>query len=398
MDIIQRRTWAEVDLDAVAHNLREIRGRIGGHAKLCCVIKADAYGHGAVRMAQEYERLGADWLAISNIEEAIQLRRAEVTLPLLVLGYTPPEAAPLLAAHGVAQCVYSLEYAKALSENAARGGVRVRMHIKVDTGMSRLGFCFQDINRDTAAVEEILAACALPGLEPEGIFTHFAESDGGAAGTMFTMRQFGCFKELIETLERADLHFPVRHCANSGAVLDYPMSHLDMVRAGIILYGLEPSGDVRHPGDLVPAMRLCAVIAHIKTIEPGADVSYGRTYTAQKRMRVATVPIGYADGYSRALSNRGEMLVHGVRCPVLGRVCMDQCMLDVSAVPEAKVGDVVTVFGRADGAEIPLPELAEKLGTIPYEIICGLSKRVTRVYRKNGKEDSVFDCILGNGL
>ena len=394
MEIIQKRTWAEIDLDAAAHNLRAIRARIGTKPKLCCVIKADAYGHGAVRLAKEYEALGVDWLALSNIEEAMQLRRAGISLPLLVLGYTPAAAAEQLAAYDISQCAYSAEYCTALSEAAVKSGVSVKIHIKVDTGMSRLGFYFQNINRDTAVVEEILTACCLPGLIPEGIFTHFAEADGGAAGMMYTMRQFGCFKELLETLCRKGLEFPIRHCANSGATLDYSMSHLDMVRAGIILYGMSPSEDVMHPEDLMPVLSLKAVISHIKEIEPGSDISYGRTYTAERKMRIGTIPIGYADGYSRQLSGCGSVLVHGVRCPILGRICMDQCMIDLSDVPEAVVGDIVTLIGRDGAEEISAGELAALQNTIPYEIICGLSKRVTRVYIKNGQEDSVFDCIL----
>lgn len=394
MEIIQKRTWAEIDLDAAAYNLAAIRRRIGEKPMLCCVIKADAYGHGAVRLAKEYEALGADWLALSNIEEALQLRRAGIILPMLVLGYTPPEAASQLAENNISQCAYSSEYCASLSEYAVKSGVSVKIHIKVDTGMSRLGFYFQNINRDTAVVSEIENACRLPGLIPEGIFTHFAESDGGAAGTMYTMRQFGCFKELIETLSHRGIEFPIRHCANSGATLDYPMSHMDMIRAGIILYGISPSDDVMHPEELKPVLSLRAVISHIKEIEPGSDISYGRTYTADKKMRVATIPIGYADGYSRQLSGKGSVLVHGVRCPILGRICMDQCMIDVSSVPEAMVGDTVTLIGEDGRDAILAEELAALMDTIPYEVICGLSKRVTRVYLKNGREDSVFDCIL----
>lgn len=394
MNIIQKRTWAQIDLDAAAHNLAVIRRRIGEKPLLCCVIKADAYGHGAVRLAKEYEALGADWLALSNIEEALQLRRAGVSLPMLVLGYTPPEAALELAENNISQCAYSAEYCAALSENAVRSGVSVKIHIKADTGMSRLGFYFQDAVRDAAAVEEITAACRLPGLIPEGIFTHFAVSDGGADGEAYTRRQLSCFTALVAALGEKGVTFPICHCANSGATLDYPESYLDMVRAGVILYGLEPSEDVAQPDDFRPVLSLKTVISHVKEIEPGTDVSYGRTYTAQSRVRVATVPIGYADGYSRQLSNRGFMLVHGVRCPILGKVCMDQCMIDVSAVPAAQVGDTVTVIGRDGGGEITVDELAALLGTIHYEIVCGISKRVTRVYLKDGKEDSVFDCIL----
>lgn len=394
MNIIQKRTWAEIDLDAAAHNLRVIRRRIGEKPMLCCVIKADAYGHGAVRLAKAYESLGADWLALSNIEEALQLRRAGVSLPMLVLGYTPPEAAQQLAEHNISQCAYSAQYCAALSENAVKSGVSVKIHIKADTGMSRLGFYFQDADRDAAAVEEIAAACRLPGLVPEGIFTHFAVSDGGASGEAYTKRQLHSFTALVAALERAGVSFPVRHCANSGATLDYPESYLDMVRAGVILYGLEPSEDVMHPDAFEPVLSLRAVISHIKEIEPGSDVSYGRTYTAKSRIRVATIPIGYADGYSRQLSNRGCILVHGVRCPIIGKVCMDQCMIDITAVPDAQVGDTVTLIGRDGGTQITVDELAKLLDTIHYEIVCGISKRVTRVYLKDGKEDSVFDCIL----
>ena len=394
MEIIQKRTWAEINLDAAAHNVKAIRKRIGEKVKLCCVIKADAYGHGAVRLAKEYAALGADWLALSNIEEAMQLRRAGVDLPLLVLGYTPPEAAALLAEHDISQCAYSAEYCRLLSEYAAESGVSVKIHIKVDTGMSRLGFYFQDLNRDVAVVDEIVSSCKLPGLVPEGIFTHFAVADSGKDGMMFTMRQFGCFKELIETLSHQGIEFPVRHCAHSGATLDYSLSHMQMVRAGIILYGIHPSSDVMHPAALRPVMSLRAVISHIKEIEPGSDISYGRTYTAEKKLRVATIPIGYADGYSRQLSGKADILVHGIRCPILGRICMDQCIVDVSAVPEAKVGDIVTLIGEDGGEVIRVEELAQIMDTIPYEVVCGLSKRVTRVYLKNGQEDSVFDCIL----
>ncbi|MGN0478889.1 MAG: alanine racemase [Hominenteromicrobium sp.] len=394
MNILQKRTWAEIDLDAAAHNLAVIRRRIGENRLLCCVIKADAYGHGAVRLAKEYEVLGADWLALSNIEEALQLRRAGVSLPMLVLGYTPPEAARTLAENNISQCAYSAEYCAALSENAAASGVSVKIHIKADTGMSRLGFYFQDAARDAAAVTEIAAACRLPGLIPEGIFTHFAVADGGADGEAYTKKQLACFTALIDALAAQGVAFPIRHCANSGAALDYPESYLDMVRAGVILYGLEPSAEVAQHDDFRPVLSLRSVIAHVKEIDPGTDVSYGRTYTAQSRVRIATVPIGYADGYSRQLSNRGFMLVHGVRCPILGKVCMDQCMIDVTAVPEAGIGDTVTVIGCDGGERITADELAALLDTIHYEVVCGISKRVTRVYIKDGKEDSVFDCIL----
>ena len=394
MDILQKRTWAQIDLDAAAHNFKEIRRYVGNRSMVCCVIKADAYGHGAVRMAEEYEALGADWLALSNIEEALQVRRAGIKLPLLVLGYTPAEAADVLAENDIAQCAYSAEYCAALSENAVKSGVKVKIHVKVDTGMSRLGFYFQDIERYKEAVSVVAEACRRPGLIPEGIFTHFAVADGGENGKAFTLKQFSCFMALIAELEKQGITFKIHHCANSGAILDYPEMHLDMVRAGVILYGMKPSLSVEHHADFRPVLSLHSVISHVKEIEPGSDISYDRTFTAKERMRVATIPVGYADGYSRRLSNRGSVLIHGTRCPILGKVCMDQCMVDVSAVPQAKVGDTVTLIGRDGEDEITAAEIAGIMETIHYEVVCDISKRVTRVYLKNGKEVSVLDCIL----
>lgn len=398
MKELLRRTWAEIDLDALAQNFREVRKAADPKAMVCCVVKADAYGHGAVRVAREFASLGADWFAVSNLEEALQLRRAGIETPVLVLGYTPADKAGTLSRENVSQCVYSLEYARDLSRFAQEAGVKVNIHLKIDTGMSRLGFYYQDISRDEAAVEEVKEACSLPGLIPQGIFTHFAVSDEGQAGDAFTMRQFGCLKEMIESLARAGVNFPVRHCANSAGVFDYPLSHLDMVRAGIVLYGLYPSGELRSRPDLKPALALKSVVSHVKTLLPGATVSYGRKFTAQHEMRVATVPVGYADGYPRLLSPGGaEVLIGGERCPILGRICMDQLMADVTALDQVRVGDTVTLIGRDGEEEITADELAEKEGTINYEVVCALSKRVPRVYVKNGKVDSIYDALLGGG-
>lgn len=399
MKEILRLTWAEIDLDAAAHNFEVVRAAIRPGVKLCAVIKADAYGHGAVRMAKEYEALGVDWFAVSNLEEALQLRLSGITTPILVLGYTPAEEAKNLAARQISQCVYSLEYARELSHYARAAGVTVRAHLKIDTGMSRLGFYFQEIGRDAAAVEEVKAACALPGLYPEGIFTHFAVSDGGARGDAFTMRQFGCFKEMLEILEQAGIRFDVRHCANSAAVFDYPLSHLDMVRAGIVIYGLSPSADLRANADLRPCLALKSVVSHIKTVKPGATISSGRNYTAAAERRVATVPVGYADGYPRSLSPSdgrpsASVLIHGTRCPILGRICMDQLMADVTAVQDVRVGDLVTLIGRDQNETVTPEELAALEGTINYEVVCGISKRVPRVYLRAGQTESIYNQLL----
>lgn len=393
---ILRRTWAEIDLDALARDFQAVREAANPQAKVCCVVKADAYGHGAVRIAREFEGLGADWFAVSNLEEALQLRLGGIQKPILVLGYTPPEEAAALSNHHISQCVYSLDYARDLSRAAEEAGATVNIHVKIDTGMSRLGFYYQDISRDEATVQEVKAACQLPGLHPEGIFTHFAVSDEGKAGDAFTMQQFGCFKEMIEALLREDIDFEVRHCANSAAVFDYPLSHLDMVRAGIVIYGLYPSEELRHKPDLTPVLSLRSVVSHVKTVKPGATISYGRKFTAQKEMKVATVPVGYADGYPRILSAKGaQVLIGGKRCPILGRVCMDQLMADVSALPDVKVGDMVTLIGRDGEEAITADELASLEGSINYEVVCGLSKRVPRVYLKGGKVESIYNALLG---
>lgn len=395
MKEILRRTWAEIDLDAVARNFQAVRRAVNSNAKVCCVVKADAYGHGAVRMAKEYEALGADWFAVSNLEEALQLRLSGITKPILVLGFTPAEEAKALSEHNISQCVYSLEYARELSRHALETGVTVKIHVKVDTGMSRLGFYFQDISRDEDAVSQIKEVCTLPGLYPEGIFTHFAVSDSGREGDAFTMRQFGCFKEMLETLLREGISFEVRHCANSAAVFDYPLSHLDLVRAGIVIYGLYPSDELRNRPTLTPVLSLRSVVSHIKTIKAGATVSYGRDFTAERDRTIATIPVGYADGYPRRLSPGGaQVLIHGKRCPILGRICMDQLMADVSALEDVKIDDPVTLIGRDGEEEITADELAAREGTIGYEVLCALSKRVPRVYLKNGKIDSIYNQLI----
>ena len=398
MTEIIRRTWAEIDLDALANNYRRVREAADPKARVCCVVKADGYGHGALRISAELQSLGADWFAVSNLEEALQLRRGGIERPILVLGFTPPEEAAALSEGNISQCVYSTDYAEKLSLCAGAVGVKVKIHAKIDTGMSRLGFYFQDIFRDEAAIDEVIRACSLPGLIPEGVFSHFAVSDEGKEGDAFTMRQFGCFKEMSEALVRAGVGGdkpPLRHCANSAAVFDYPLSHLDMVRAGVVLYGLYPSGQLRARPDLRPVLSLRSVVSHVKTLLPGATVSYGRKFTAEHEMRVATVPVGYADGYPRALGPGGAVvLIRGQRCPVLGRICMDQLMADVSGVEGAAMGDRVTLIGRDGGEEITAGEVAGWEGTINYEVVCALSKRVPRVYLNGGKVESIYNQLL----
>lgn len=379
---LRRRTWAQVDLDAVVHNFSQVRAATS--AKVCCVIKANAYGHGAVQLAREYERLGADFLAVSNIEEALLLRRSAIRLPLLILGYTPPECAPTLSDNEVSQCVYSTEYARALSAAAVATGKTVRVHLKLDTGMGRIGF----VCRGEGCPKEALDVCSLPGLFPEGVFTHFATADEGDGGEGFVRMQFERFSAALPPLRKAIAHPILCHCANSAAIFDYPEFHLDMVRAGVVLYGLAPSGALRHRPDLRPVMTLNAVISHVKDVDPGDTISYGRTYTATHPARIATLPIGYADGFPRLAGGSYAMGLNGQTVPITGRVCMDQTMLDVTGT-DAKVGDVVTVFGGT-GAH-SADALAKATSTINYEIVCDVGERVPRFFLRGGAVTEVSD-------
>ena len=388
MDFVKR-TWAEISLDAITHNFREIKRRVGDR-KLCCVIKADGYGHGAVELAQLYEELGADFFAVSNIDEGIEIRNAGITLPILILGYTPVRDAAKLSEYDISQAVFSLEYAKALSQECERADCSCKIHIKADTGMSRIGFMCQEFPRDDNSIKEICEACELPRLVPEGMFTHFCVSDEGDDGRAFTERQYRNFRHVREALEEAGRHIPLCHCSNSGAIEDYEDTYCDMVRAGIILYGLAPSPKLSGKLDLKPAMTLKTSVAYVKSLKKGATISYGRTFTAEKDMRIATVPIGYADGYVRANAADGYMLVNGQKAKIVGRICMDQTMLDVTDVDYIEQGDEVIVFGAGSHGEPTADSLAKNTDTINYEVVCLVGKRVPRVYYRGGKITEVM--------
>ena len=385
------RTWAEVDMEAIRHNFQLIRGALPPSVQLCCVVKANAYGHGASKIAPLYQQMGADWFAVSNIEEALQLRRYGVTRPVLILGYTHPSCADLLAGEDLSQCVYSADYGRMLSAAATEHGVTVKIHVKLDTGMGRLGFQCPGTGEDSVA--GAAAVCRLPGLEPEGVFTHFASADEGAAGDDFSRMQADRFVEGINYLTAQGIHFAIRHCANSAALSDHPECRMDMVRAGIVLYGLQPSADLRQPLPLHPAMRLKSVVSHVKTVAAGATISYGHTFTADGEMRIATVPIGYADGFWRQNAPSGVTLtLRGQRAPILGRVCMDQLMLDVTHIPDVAIGDEVTVFGTAPA--MTAEEMAAANGTIGYEVVCGVGERVPRLYVENGQLIDALDNLM----
>ncbi len=384
LDIIKR-TWAEVDLDAIEQNFRAIRAHIGKDTKLCCVVKADGYGHGAVKLAKLYSQLGADFFAVSNIDEALELRTSGIKEPVLILGYTPVSLAKTLADENITQAVYGLDYAKALSESAVDAGVTVDVHIKIDTGMSRIGFMCQSFPEDNSSIDEISNACSMSGLNPCGIMAHFAVSDEGEDGKEYTQRQLDAFEFTVKALADRGVHFPLVHHSNSGAVEYYKNAHLSMVRAGIILYGLAPNPALGSVLDLKPAMTLKTSVAFVKKLRKGSTVSYGRTFTADRDMIVATVPIGYADGYFRSLSQGGYMSVKGKRADILGRVCMDQTVIDVTDIENVRIGDEVTVFGMGEDGAPTASELASLAETINYEIICAVSKRVPREYVRNGE-------------
>lgn len=385
-----KRTWAEISLNAIEHNYNVIRNKVADGTKVCCVIKADGYGHGAVELSQIYEKLGADFFAVSNIDEGIEIRKSGSKLPIVILGYTPVSEAINLATYNISQAVFSLEYAKELSEKCVEEDCICKMHIKVDSGMSRIGFMCQEFPRDEYSIEEICEACCLPNLEVEGLFTHFCVSDEDAEGREFTNKQYENFIHVRDSLKKRCVDISVVHCSNSGAIEDYPETCCDMVRAGIILYGLAPSSKLADRLDLVPAMTLKTVVAFVKEVQKGATISYGRTFTADRKMKIATVPIGYADGFIRQNAKDGYMMVNGKKAKIVGRICMDQTMLDVTDIEDVKTGDEVVVFGTGENGEPTADSLAENTGTINYETVCLVGKRVPRIYIKDGKIENVM--------
>lgn len=385
-----KRTWAEISLNAIEHNYSVIRNKVADDTKVCCVIKADGYGHGAVELSQIYEKLGADFFAVSNIDEGIEIRKSGSKLPIVILGYTPVSEAENLAEYDISQAVFSLEYAKELSEKCVEEDCICKMHIKVDSGMSRIGFMCQEFPRDEYSIEEICEACCLPNLEVEGLFTHFCVSDEDAEGREFTNKQYENFIHVRDSLKKRGVDISVVHCSNSGAIEDYPETCCDMVRAGIILYGLAPSSKLADRLDLVPAMTLKTVVAFVKEVQKGATISYGRTFTADRKMKIATVPIGYADGFIRQNAKDGYMTVNGKKAKIVGRICMDQTMLDVTNIEDVKTGDEVVVFGTGENGEPTADSLAENTGTINYETVCLVGKRVPRIYIKDGKIENVM--------
>ncbi|MBR7150354.1 MAG: alanine racemase [Oscillospiraceae bacterium] len=384
-----KRTWAEINLDNLTHNLNVIRTQVGPKAKLLGVVKADAYGHGAVRVARHLEKIGAEYLAISNIDECEELRVNGIKLPILMLGFTPADQAERILALDMTQAVVNLDIARAYSAAAVKSGKTMRVHIKLDTGMGRLGFqC--DENHFEKSLADICEVLRLPGLEAEGIFTHFCVSDEDAPEHVeYTELQHERFVAMIEAVEKESGHtFALHHCCNAGGIASYPQWAWDMVRCGIILYGVS---ELAQRMGMKPVMTLKTTVATIKDFDEACSISYGRRFATERKSRIAVLPIGYADGLFRFLSGKIAPLTPYGRAPQVGRICMDMCMIDVTEQPQLKVGDEIEVFGENCRAD----ELAQLSETIPYETLCAVSKRVPRVYLLGGEEVDFNLQLLG---
>lgn len=379
MNSTLKRTWAEINLNVLAHNYNTLRERIGSNVKFLGVVKADAYGHGSVQVSRLLEKLGADYLAVSSIDEAIELRHNGITMPILILGYTPKEEVGELIKNNITQAVTCKAKALEYSEEAVKCNGTLKIHIKVDTGMSRLGYLCDGDYFDSG-VEGICEGCELPGLMPEGIFTHFAVSDEpGEECRAYTKHQFELFTSVIDAVEKKlGKKFQIRHCANTGAVAKYPETWLDMVRPGLLLYGY---GEFAEELGLKPVMSLKTTVSTIKTYPAGTAISYGGIYKTDKKTRMGVVPYGYADGFFRCLSNRYELMTSEGLVPQRGKICMDMCMIDLTDKMGVDVGSEVEIFGDNN----PIEKMAELAGTIPYELTCAVSKRVPRIYMQDGK-------------
>lgn len=381
-----RPVWVEVDLDALEYNVKNIKKLIN-NKDMIAVVKADAYGHGALDIIPTLIKNGVNRLAVAVITEAIEFRKKNINIPIMILGSTPLEYSEELINYDIEQTVFNLEYAEELSKIAVKMGKRAKIHIALDTGMGRIGFL-----QNEKSINEVEKICRLKGIDVIGIFTHFATAD--EENKEYSNYQFNKFTSFIKELERRGIHIPIKHCSNSGAIMDLPETYLDAVRAGIILYGYYPSNEVnKEVLDLKPVLSLKAKISHVKELDKDMYISYGRTFKTEKKSVIATIPIGYADGYSRLLSGKVKVIVNGKLANVVGRICMDQCMVDVTDVGNVKVSDEVTLLGNDGDIKFNADDIAEIMGTINYEILCMIKQRIPRVYIKNHKVVNVRNYI-----
>ena len=375
----KNRVHADIDLDAVVSNLENMKKGLPKDTSIACVIKSDAYGHGVVPIAKTVSGLSYVWgLCVATVDEALDLRSSGIKKPILILGYTFPDSYEDMINNDLRPAILTYEMAEAYSKAAERLSKKVYCHIKLDTGMGRIGFSCDDF-----ALSEIEKVFTLKNLVPEGIFTHFARAD--EAEREATDRQFSLFTHAVGELSKKGIAFDIRHCSNSAAAISYPGDSLDMIRAGITMYGLWPSSEVDHSFPLKPALSLYSSVSFIKTVDEGVSISYGGTYTTQGKTVVATIPVGYGDGYARSLSNKGSVLIRGKRARILGRVCMDQFMVDVTGIPGVIAGDKVTLVGRDGDDEITLEELGGLSGRFNYEFACCLGNRIPRLYYRGGR-------------
>ncbi|MBS4041626.1 MAG: alanine racemase [Flavobacteriales bacterium] len=383
-----RPVWAEINLDHLKHNIKEVRRVVKKDTMVAAVIKADGYGHGASIIAKTLLENGADRIAVATLTEAIELRRCGYhEVPLMVLGYTPEEQADTVLRNNIIQTIYSIEQARSFSEAALKCQQVMKVHLKLDTGMSRIGFAVND-----KTIDEIKAIVKLPGLIVEGIFTHFAVAD--ELDKTFTYQQFERFMYIVTEVEKDGYKIPIKHVSNSAAIIDLPDMNLDMVRAGIMLYGLYPSPDVSHEAvKLKQVMELKARVSHVKQLPADCGVSYGLLYKTPEEKQIITLPIGYADGFTRMLTNKAEVIIKGKKVPIVGRICMDQCMADATGV-EVHRGDEATLFSNNPESGITVDDIAGKLNTINYEIVCMVGRRVPRVYMENNTLLHIRDYLL----
>lgn len=386
----EKHCWAEVDLDALVHNFNQLQQHAGSSI-VCAVVKAGAYGHGDELVCQTLEQAGARWFAVSCLSEALHLRASGITSDILILGHTEPSCAFTLAQNRFTQAVFSLAYANQLNQAAHQANCVVNCHLKVDTGMGRLGFCARSDSDLSCCISMLTQCFGLKSLQITGIFQHFAVADSHtSADVEYTAHQYQMFTKVVQQLKQQGYDPGLIHCCNSAAFIEHPEWGHNMVRPGIVLYGCDPSDEV-HLDGLRPVLTLKTVISQVKQLDAGQALSYGLTFTASAPTQVAILCVGYADGYPRLLSNQGVCSVHGHSAPVLGRVCMDQMMIDITGIPDVKAGDEVIIFG-GNGAD-SLNDVAQKASTIPYEIMCGLALRVPRVYLKNGQCVAISDYL-----
>ncbi|MFS1511346.1 alanine racemase [Chengkuizengella sp. SCS-71B] len=377
MDSYYRPTWAEISLDALHYNLTRFQEILPNHMEIMAVVKANAYGHGAVEVAKQAILSGAQYIAVAFLDEALELRNSGITAPILILGYIPPEAVELAIQHDITLTVFQDETIDALSK-IKRDSKPYKVHIKIDTGMGRLGVRYEN------AIPFIEKVLQLDGVEVEGVYTHFANAD--EEDKTYTLKQYQHFKEIVDYFKQKNINFLKIHTGNSAIAIDLPEYSYNMVRLGISMYGLYPSTEINHHKiDLKPVMSLKTKIIYSKVLPPESGISYGTKYFTKEEEQIATLPIGYADGYSRMLSGKVDALIRGKRVPVVGTICMDQCMMNITGLDDVKSGEEVVLFGKQGDEQILVEELAEKLDTINYEIVCMISHRVPNVYVQNGR-------------